>query len=113
MELELIDLRMNRLELANENLRKAYALEQKHSGLLNVVGAMAFPVGKIEEAKDFWGRSIKSNPLNFEPRMNMGSYHVRKCEISKAMEIYKEIFKASPDFMSAQKALGRLQRQGQ
>lgn len=112
MELGLIDLRLNRLEGASENLRKAYTLEKNHSGLLNAVGALAFRLGKPEEAKDFWERSIKSNPYNLEPKMNLGMYYARRKDPAKAAEIYQGILKQEPGFMPAQKALGRLQRQG-
>ena len=112
MELGLIDLRLNRLEKASENLRKAYTLEKNHSGLLNAVGALAFRLGKAEEAKDFWERSIKANPYNLEPKMNLGMYYVRRKDPAKAAEIYQGILKQEPGFMPAQKALGRLQRQG-
>lgn len=112
MELGLIDLRSNRLDRASENLYKAYTLEQKHSGLLNAVGALAFRIGKADEAKDFWERSIKSNPYNLEPRMNMAMYHAKMGDPKKAADIYSEIIRENPKFMPAQKALGRLQRQG-
>lgn len=112
MELGLIDLRFNRLEAASENLRKAYTLERNHSGLLNAVGALAYKLGKVNEAKDFWERSVKSNPYNLEPRMNLGSYYVKTGDLKKAAETYQEIIRQYPKFMPAQKALGRLQRQG-
>jgi hypothetical protein len=112
LELGLIDLRLKRIESASDNLNKAYALEKNHSGLLNAMGALAYRRGKIEEAKVFWERSIKSNPYNLEPRMNMGSYYLKVSEPDKAVEIYQAIIKDNPDFMPAQKALGRLQRRG-
>lgn len=112
MELGLIDLRLNRLDRASENLKKAYTLEQNHSGLLNAVGALAFRLGKKQEAKDLWERSIKNNPYNLEPRMNLAMYYAKTGDPKKAADIYHGIIRENPNFMPAQKALGRLQRQG-
>lgn len=109
LELGLIDLRSGRLERAEENLRKSFALEKDHSDVLNAMGALAYRKGSLEEARYYWERSIKRNPLNWEPRMNMAAYYAKVGDLQKAAAVYHDLLNRSPDFVPARKALSRLE----
>jgi len=99
---------MRDLEKAREHLSKTLSLNYKHVEALSNMGNICIENEEYNEAEAFFKRSLKYDPSQLIPRLNLGIIYTQTNRDTLAREIYTQVKEIDPDEEEAQALLKTL-----
>jgi Flp pilus assembly protein TadD len=83
-------------------------INPKHGGALNLEGFRLWSLGRLEEAKDFFARSIAANPGIIEARNNLGMVLTNQNRYDEALAQFRKVVELDPGCAAAYNNIGML-----
>jgi len=96
-----ISLRKNNIDMASIILNGLGSAVDKDSSVMNMRAMIAYKKDDMDSAMGYWKESIKLNPMNIAPRMNLGVLHVKYKQLSRAVTQFERVLKVMPGHRDA------------
>ena len=105
--------RAGRLDAASKAYRQVLALQPRHAGALNNLGALACQTGNPDEGVEFVGRALAVAPGDALAHCNLGNALRQQGRLDQAAACYRQALAHKPDYPEAHYNLGiALKEQG-
>lgn len=93
---------------AIDSFKKALALKPNRSHTLNLLATVLYDEGRVQEAKETWGRTVGQDSNYIPAIYNLGVAFEAENDLEGAYVAYRHALQLAPNFGDAQERLGRL-----